>query len=113
MYYLSRAHIIIGHAEEMKSLMRIFFLHLFFALFCFLSFTLSLCIIYTHHRRRRGRRRLLRHRPPTPPPPPQLRQKKNPQQQTYRYRGRERRVGDGGIVVAVGGRETTKVGRQR
>lgn len=53
MYYLSRAHIIIGHAEEMKSLMRIFFPTSFFCILFYLtllfhSLSLSLSVSLWH-----------------------------------------------------------------
>lgn len=96
MYYLSRAHIIIGHAEEMKSLMRIFFPTSFFCtLFCltlffysldhsvslifstsftstrFLCYNILVVIVVVY-----SRRRLRRNPPPTLYTDAQLRQKK-------------------------------------
>jgi hypothetical protein len=120
MYYLSRAHIIIGHAEEMKSLMRIFFPTSFFALFsvslyssthllCF-SLTLSLCcfslslslslsstrflfydiLVVIVVVYSRRRRRLRRNPPPTLYTDAQLRQKKITPVQLQTYRYRGR-----------------------
>lgn len=95
MYYLSRAHIIIGHTEEMKSLMRIFpriffctlfYLTLFFysldhsislilstSLYStrFLCYNILVVIVVVY-----SRRRLRRNPPPTPYTDAQLRQKK-------------------------------------
>lgn len=119
MYYLSRAHIIIGHAEEMKSLMRIFFPTSFFcilfyltllfhslSLSLFLSDTLSLLFLslslslsptrFLYYDilvvvvEIYSRRRLRRNPPPTLYTVAQLRQKKITPVQLQTYRYRGR-----------------------
>lgn len=120
MYYLSRSHIIIGHAEEMKSLMRIFFPTSFFAFFSishysstlslslslFLSDTLSLLFLslslslsptrFLYYDilvvvvEIYSRRRLRRNPPPTLYTVAQLRQKKITPVQLQTYRYRGR-----------------------